>query len=174
MVALVRHPASKGGAVRSIDVSLQKGRQGYRLIYILSGDLDRIRLPERSASPTRRDGLWQTSVFEAFFRSDGDDYVEMNFSPSLDFAAYRFDDYRDGMRDAPIAIKLARAEREGQFTLDARFVAEVHDHDRLCLSAIIEEVTGEKSYWALAHTDGPPDFHHPSCFAIRLADIAGS
>jgi hypothetical protein len=39
---------------------------------------------------------------------------------------------------------------------------------RLGLSAIIEETSGRKSYWALAHPPGKPDFHHPDCFACEL------
>jgi len=36
------------------------------------------------------------------------------------------------------------------------------------LSAVIEEIDGTKSYWALRHPPGPPDFHHPDCFALTL------
>ena len=36
------------------------------------------------------------------------------------------------------------------------------------LSAVIEEIDGTKSYWALAHGNGPPDFHNPTCFAYHL------
>src|SRR3546814_3736372 len=32
---------------------------------------------------------------------------------------------------------------------------------KLALSAVIEELDGTKSYWALAHPPGKPDFHHP-------------
>ena len=42
----------------------------------------------------------------------------------------------------------------------------------LGLSAVIEEQDGTKSYWALAHPDGPPDFHDPACFAASLSPIA--
>ena len=38
----------------------------------------------------------------------------------------------------------------------------------VALSAVIEETDGAKSYWALAHPPGPPDFHHPDCFALTL------
>lgn len=38
------------------------------------------------------------------------------------------------------------------------------------LSAVIEEIDGTKSYWALAHPDGPPDFHDPTCFIARLPE----
>jgi hypothetical protein len=36
------------------------------------------------------------------------------------------------------------------------------------LAAVIEEEGAVKSYWALAHPPGKPDFHHPTCFAATL------
>ena len=39
---------------------------------------------------------------------------------------------------------------------------------KLALAAVIEEVDGTKSYWALRHPPGKPDFHHPDCFALTL------
>jgi len=39
---------------------------------------------------------------------------------------------------------------------------------KLGLSAVIEEADGTKSFWALAHPPGRPDFHHPDCFALTL------
>ena len=42
------------------------------------------------------------------------------------------------------------------------------------LSAVIEEVGSIKSYWALQHPPGRPDFHHPDCFALELAAPDGS
>jgi hypothetical protein len=38
----------------------------------------------------------------------------------------------------------------------------------LGLSAVIEEMNGRLSYWALAHPPGKPDFHHADCFALEL------
>ena len=38
----------------------------------------------------------------------------------------------------------------------------------LAVSAVIEETDGTKSFWALRHPPGPPDFHHPDCFALTL------
>ena len=37
------------------------------------------------------------------------------------------------------------------------------------LSAVIEEEGGHKSYWALAHAAGEPDFHQPESFALVVA-----
>jgi len=39
----------------------------------------------------------------------------------------------------------------------------------LGLSAVIEETSGRRSYWALAHPPGKADFHHPDCFAHELS-----
>jgi hypothetical protein len=43
---------------------------------------------------------------------------------------------------------------------------------RLGLSAVIEDRSGQKSYWALAHPPGRPDFHHEDCFALELTPAA--
>jgi len=31
-----------------------------------------------------------------------------------------------------------------------------------------EDTGGNRSFWALAHPSGQPDFHHPACFAAEL------
>jgi len=40
---------------------------------------------------------------------------------------------------------------------------------RVALTAVIEETNGTKSYWALKHPPGKPDFHHADGFALELA-----
>jgi len=39
---------------------------------------------------------------------------------------------------------------------------------RLGLAAVVEDTRGVLSYWALRHADGPPDFHDPAGFTLRL------
>ena len=36
------------------------------------------------------------------------------------------------------------------------------------LTAVVAARNGDKSYWALDHAPGQPDFHHPDCFALEL------
>jgi hypothetical protein len=36
------------------------------------------------------------------------------------------------------------------------------------LTAVLEQTDGTKSYWALAHPPGKPDFHDPACFALEF------
>lgn len=125
-------------------------------------------LPE-TVSPVRTDGLWRTTCFESFWMpGGGDSYFEFNLSPSGAWAAYAFDGYRLGMRDLSLPVA-PRIEREGDaFEADIDLSAIPPGRARIGLSAVIEEIDGTKSYWALRHPPGPPDFHHPDCFALEL------
>jgi hypothetical protein len=45
---------------------------------------------------------------------------------------------------------------------------------RLGLSAVIEDISGGMSYWALAHPPGRPDFHHADGFALEFSPTVPS
>ena len=141
-----------------------------QLRYRLTGNLATLRIP-LPATPDRRDNLWQHTCFEAFIASDAG-YFEINLSPSTQWAAYAFTAYREGMANldvpAPI-IKTSRTDRMLELTAEIELPSEARP-ERLGVSAVIEEVSGAKSYWALRHPPGDkPDFHHPDCFAIALS-----
>lgn len=170
------HPDSRSAAVRGIDVTVVRMRHDVlALSYLLRGETGALRLPPQTA-PARSDGLWRHTCFEAFLRA-GDAYCEFNFAPSTQWAAYRFDGYRDGMRAideiaAPqIAVESSAASFELRAYLDPNGVPELPRGARwqLGLSAVIEEKDGGKSYWALAHPAGRPDFHHSDGFALELS-----
>ena len=172
---LIPHPETPGTAVKSISVSWSRaplGREshGLALDYLVEGYLDEIVLPPR-APWQRRDGLWEHSCFEAFVREkDRDGYLEFNLSPSEEWAAYCFDAYRLGMRDARAEPMLGGRVIEGMFEMGAAFDVDLPLNTiwQLGLAAIIEEKGGTRSFWALAHPPGKPDFHHPDCFVLDL------
>ena len=124
----------------------------------------------------RTDGLWQSTCFELFLGEDdpaaGGTYAEFNFAASERWAAYDFDGYRDGMAPRPLPREPVITPRHGQDVLifDAALpVAGLPPLPwRMGLSAVLEEAGGVKSYWALAHPRGKPDFHHAACFAARV------
>jgi hypothetical protein len=117
----------------------------------------------------RTDELWRHTCVEAFVRpASGEGYQEFNFSPSTQWAAYRFDCYRDGMRPAPLEPQVAVRRTGDGFELSATFDLPDDGPWRLGLSAVIEAADGSVSYWALAHAAGKPDFHHADCFALEL------
>jgi hypothetical protein len=127
-------------------------------------------LPE-GAEPARKDALWRTTCFEAFLQpAGGKAYQEWNFAPSGDWAAYDFTTYREGMRNAEVGAPpyIRMEDNLTWWALGATIAIPSEGKWSLGLSAILEEAGGAKSYWALAHAAGKPDFHHPDCFVAKL------
>ena len=141
--------------------------------YCLTGDLARVRIPELSASGFA-DELWQHTCFELFARREGEDaYSELNFSPSGEWAVYAFDRYRVGMRrlEDARARRIAVSRRGNTLELDATIDAKrigITPPLRIALAAVVEEIDGTLSYWALAHPRAKPDFHHANAFTLEL------
>lgn len=169
LLALKIHPDSRCEAVSALTVEIARLANGSVVLrYEANGRIDRLKLPVASA-PVRADELWRHTCFEAFAAA-GEGYAEFNFSPSTCWAAYAFEGYRAGMCNADIAPPEIEIHRDqNRLALIAR--VQLPAAGRLGLSAVIEETSGEKSYWAFAHPPGKPDFHHPDSFAIDLETL---
>ena len=174
---LVSHPDATGESVWNISVEVQL-TVGVSLVcrYLLHGDMANVVVPGARAG-RRADGLWRHTCFEAFVAADDcAGYYEFNFSPSLDWAAYRFSEYRDGMTPANLARAPGLTARRTPDRLE--LTAHLHLEGlgelarvpllRLGLTAVIEDDSGSLSYWALRHAPGNPDFHDPDGFALEL------
>lgn len=161
------HPDTPAKTVRSLKASVERRGAQVWLRFDLLCRLACLRLPV-PAEPCRQNGLWQHTCFEAFV-GDGH-YAEFNFSPSGEWAAYAFSGYREGMRELAVSCppEIVLDAVRGRFTQEVLFdPGEASGPLGLC--AVIEEMDGTKSYWALAHPPGKPDFHAPTCFAAMLA-----
>ena len=92
------HPDSPCAAVAKIEVEVGRPRADrLELSYVVTGKIADVRMPAAVAA-SRGDKLWQQTCFEVFVRaSSGDGYYEFNFSPSAQWAAYRFSSHRRGM-----------------------------------------------------------------------------
>jgi len=163
-----------GGPVLSILVEIGRPEPAIlSLRYALTGAVARLAIPP-PAAPDRTNELWRHTCFEAFLRPDpGEAYAELNFAPSAQWAAYGFTGYREGMTPAPIAApRIDLAQTDAALELAVQLNLAGLDLPpgpcRLALSAVIEDTSGAKSYWALAHPPGRPDFHHRSSFACAL------
>ena len=171
------HPESHFSAATHIDVTcIRRPSNRLLLSYNVTGPMKDIRIPPIAAA-ARTDNLWQHTCFEAFIGASSDGaYYEFNFSPSTQWAAYRFNGYRNGMSvateiDAVPIETCADAERYTlQALLDLALLSALPRKSalRLGLSAVTEDIRGNKSYWALAHPPGKPDFHHTDCFAYEF------
>lgn len=172
---LICHPDMPGKAVRSVAVEISLSfDDGFALRYIVGGAIADLVLPhgegELVIADSATDSLWESTCFEAFLTEEGQpDYTEFNYSPDGRWACYQFDDYRSFLRSdelAPWEMRAERGEQSYALRVEPGIFPELGA--RLALSAVIEELDGTKSYWALAHPPGKPDFHHPDCFALTL------
>jgi hypothetical protein len=175
---LTAHPSTPNDDVRSLEVQLLAQEPDILVFqYSLVADLSRVRVPQSGAGG-RADALWEHTCFEAFVAAAGaPGYHEFNFSPSLDWAIYRFSAYREGMSPAEIGRAPKISVRRGDDGLELQsavrlgHLADLRDarHLRIALAAVIEDENGRLSYWGLRHPSGKPDFHHPSGFALVVA-----
>jgi hypothetical protein len=127
----------------------------------------------------RTDGLWEATCFELFLKPEGGEvYFEFNFARTGEWAAYRFTGYREGMEPLPAPLDFCISAYPWadvdllSVDLDLGFLPP--GRARLGISAVIEEVSGRRSYWALAHAPGAPDFHNDACFALEVAAAASA
>ncbi|MBB3763708.1 DOMON-like domain-containing protein [Sphingomicrobium lutaoense] len=170
MPKLVPHPDHPPRAIEAIEAEVRCEGSIWHFDYRVKGDVAQLDLPPPE-EPVRRDGLWEQSCFECFAACEDKSYREFNFSPSGSYAAYAFDDYRHGQRDAAATVSIETGQAPGEYHLSARLSANLGKVDALALTAVIEEKDGTKSYWALAHPEGHPDFHHPAGFVLPIEDI---
>jgi hypothetical protein len=173
-VFLRPHPNQPVAAAIAVEArATRPSADRLELRYVVTGDLGALYLPP-AGQPTRADELWKRTCFEAFVRPGADEsYFEFNFAPTRWWAAYRFDRYREGMATAEDIVPVdIEARTEGQrFELSVALDFPGWPTGRawrLGLSAVLEELNGEKSYWALAHAPGRPDFHHADGFVLEL------
>lgn len=180
MLPLICHPDTPSASVRGIQCRAELSNDGiFWVRYHVDASPDAFVMPG-PMEPSRTDGLWHTTCFEAFLRrADDAGYLEFNFAPSSQWAAYQFAGYRYGMHDLDItqgpSIDLDAGD--DYFALEAvvalPYADLIHGYS-MALSVIIEEADDTKSYWALAHPDGAPDFHHNDCFAAKLSARSGA
>ncbi len=172
-ISLHCHPQSDPGDVTAIEVSLNRGPYGtIDIVYRVSGQVDLVEIPVPQA-PYRADNLWKNTCFELFIKKSKEIfYLEYNFAPSGQWAAYQFDDYRAGRGDAEATVPVIKTARHTNiFVLSASIVLpdSLRTSELLAaISAVIASKAGDISYWAAAHPLGKPDFHHRDCFALQL------
>ena len=175
---LTVHPSTATDAVRSLEVRVRATESDILVFhYSLAADMSRVRVPPSDVGRAA-DALWKHTCFEAFVAAaDVPGYYEFNFSPSRDWAIYRFSAYRAGMSRAEmgavpeISVRRSDDGLELESTVRLGHLADLGDAHRLrvAMAAVIEDDAGGLSYWALRHAPGKPDFHHPDGFALEVA-----
>lgn len=157
------HPANAAPPAIEVEaIALILATDALSFRYRVRGDIGRVRVPPPGPA-ARADELWRHTCFEAFVRPKGAErYFELNFAPSTAWAAYSFDSYRLGMQSVRTLKTPAIQWRAGAdvLTLEATVhLKSLRFDSAVGLSAVIEDVNGGVSHWALEHAGAKPDFH---------------
>ncbi len=172
-ISLRCHPDHPGQGVDALAISLRRGAAGIALDYDLRGQPSELAIPGGTASQ-RRDELWKQTCFELFLKNGrASAYTELNFSPNGDWAAYRFERYRQARTD----LNCHAPQVSTRMSHDGLVVSVRMPLDGLDLgtgqvwlgpAAIILSQCGARSFWALHHPEDKPDFHLTENFKISL------
>jgi hypothetical protein len=142
--------------------------------FIIQGTCNKVKWPSRNQAPQRKDNLWQHTCFELFLGNNkSEQYLEYNFSPSLDWNATLFQNYRKSSEPANCEpphnkiIQLTDSRHEYQVTIPLT-KAETAQTLNLGITTIIESTDSQIMYYALTHTANKPDFHQRDSFILTL------
>ncbi len=154
----------------------------WRIRFALFGALEYVVLPQQVNSPQPADGLWHTTCFEIFIGLPNTcAYLEINASPSGQWASYQFSDYRvrNVAQDHQLrAYVKQRRGSAGQLVLQVSFAPPARwcgvdttnaSSYAIGLAAVIATPDGALSYWAPHHASEYPDFHHAASRVLRVA-----
>ena len=170
------HPESSCFAVTHIDAEvLRPQAHNFMFTYVVTGTITDLAIP-LVATTTRAEELWRHTCFEAFVGSSQSvAYYEFNFAPSTQWAAYRFSNYSTDLRVATEinGLRITVQSNPERYVLQASVELGASLFSRCStlrvgLSSVIEETSGHRSYWALAHPPGKADFHHSDSFALQV------
>ena len=170
MTLLFRHPDTPPGAIHMVDAELRRVAGGAVATFRAIGDISRLAIPP-STEPVRTDELWKTTCFEIFVAKKRTSYAEINLSPSGAWAAYQFDDYRSGMREAAAEAEIETSLNSKSFNMIAEIQFPFADPAHVGLTAVIEETDGMIRYWSTAFGPGKPDFHAPAVRSLLFDGI---
>lgn len=173
--SLVPFPGEGFGFVSGISGRLFREGAKLSVVYELRGSLTDLLIPALAARSERRDGLWQQTCFEMFFRRrPAESYWEVNLSPAGHWNLYAFAGYRQGMREerSGNAPAFNRREQAGLLSvsleLDISGIVATDDDLAIALSAVVVSGRSIPFCWALHHPAPKPDFHHPGSFVLNL------
>jgi len=158
--------------------SIERNSNALSISYLLSGPMDGILLPAPADISVRKKGLWEETCLEFFLGEKGSEqYWEFNLSPSGHWNVYRFNSYRQGMREEsaftsfPFSVKFCPDSLLLSLVLELdKFIPAERAPEvfQVGISTVVKTRDGRTTYWALVHPGPQADFHRRDGFIIEL------
>jgi hypothetical protein len=151
----------------NFSISASSMQKNGRLIirYEIKGPISTLSLsPQNKTEP-----IWKSSCLELFLSTGDTSYDEFNISLDGRVESYSFFNYRELEEKAKTLCTINKTETTAtSILLEISVVKLSSDKVIGNLSAIIEEVNGEKSYWSLQHSSEKPDFHNSHFWKLLI------
>jgi hypothetical protein len=171
---LIPYPADQIPNIR-IAVDIERIENQLSILYAVKGDIDEILLPKPSAS-MRQDDLWKATCFEFFLAiPDQPEYWEFNMSPPSAWNIYHMDAYRRigfheeiKIQQLPFDFQKVDDEYLLNVSMGLSPVLQASQKIQVGITAIIQTMDGNETYWALAHPGPQADFHLRESFIISI------
>lgn len=143
------------------------------LQYDLFDRQSQVHIPAKKI-PDRQHNLWETTCFEFFIGAQNDRaYWEFNLSPSGNWNVYRFGDYRSGTQEEsafsslPFEVETRSHHTTLTIELDLTLI-QLAPPLEISVTAVIEQLNHNLTYWAIEHCGTEADFHIRDSFALKL------
>ena len=169
------HPFSNENSNFKINGNADLTNSILQFDFILKDDFQQFSQPQVSRTWSndqidRQLGLWNHTCFEAFLKPVGTDkYYEFNFSLKPAWMAFLFESYR--FPQPPMVTNDFHMQSmnwdlaTGTLTVQLLNTTQYNKFN-IGLTAILEEKSGIKHYYALAHMGTKPDFHLSESFTL--------
>lgn len=132
------------------------------LTYSALGPIQDLKLPPIQNQGKFQNQLWEETCFEIFFTNNtSTEYSEWNFSPSGNWAYYRFQDYRKPKLSHPKLEPITPPQIEIE-TNKLNLVVEIpleENFEYYQASVILKFQNNLKSHWCFGHPPNKADFH---------------
>ncbi|MBL1200266.1 MAG: DOMON-like domain-containing protein [Nostoc sp. GBBB01] len=168
-------PFSESVANLEITGDISRNINQFSITYNLIGDLNQIAIAAPSNTPSRQHQLWENTCFEFFLSiKNSQQYWEFNLSPAGHWNVYRFDGYRQGMREeaalTTLAFNVTNQPNKLVLTLniDLDKIISPEKIIEVAITTVIQYKDGGFSYWALTHRGAEADFHLRDSFILEL------
>jgi len=168
-------PGEGNPAGVTIGGSIARRADALTVRYEVQGDLSKVSIPIDAEAPRRKHRLWEETCLELFLGTAvSGEYWELNLSPSGHWNAYRFDRYREGMREEsaipslPFDVRNGPDSLELSMELDVGTILPAEETLRIGVAAVVKTVDGRTIHLALSHPGPQPDFHQSAGFTLRI------
>jgi hypothetical protein len=134
--------------------------------YEITGDLSKLLIPPPVDIPVRQLALWEATCLEFFLAPVVQpNYWEFNLAPSGNWQVFKLDSYRQGLRDEevleslPFAVEVDDLALKLKVSIDLTKIISAQIPLEISVTAVIQDIDGDFSYWAIDHAGTSADFH---------------